>query len=202
MKIQKILITGLTILTVFMGFNNPPALANVGWQKGREEINFTVLNEKNQRPSWGTGIKDGSLTCERRFGTRGQKIPQSYLAQVINFDQTTVDQQRPFKNISFRFIWGNALKPEGRKGTISTLKRKHVLDLGSKNVYGVALIPNALYTREGVNRLKQETQNIPDFTSQIDKGDLGDQLSYGSIIAKCPDLPRKELSICEINGNC
>jgi hypothetical protein len=51
---------------------------------------------------------------------------------------------------------------------VRQLQRKHVLDLKSKNVYGVALTNVTVYTKQGASTLKQEAENSADFLGRIE----------------------------------
>ena len=124
-----------------------------------------------------------------------------YLAQVIRFDQTTVDNQlRPSSGVAARFRWGDATS-DGTRGTLKTLKREHALDLGRANALGVAMTGVQIFTKDGLQTVRQEGENDANFLGSIGNSAFGSP-RYGGVRAKCPTPPRQELSACELSGGC
>lgn len=201
----------LLVIAAALSFFAMPANAGFGPNVGNENIGFSVRDGNGQRPSWATGSGEGSLTCEKRLGRDKTRttiggntfsLPGTYTAQVIRFDQTTVDNQlRSPSGVVARFRWGDATSSDGIRGTLKTIKREHALDLGRANVLGVAMSGVQIFTRDGFQSIRQEGENDANFLASIDNNSFASP-KFGGVRAKCPNISRQERSACELSGVC
>jgi hypothetical protein len=164
------------LFPIFAIFITQPAFANV-FQKGNEDIAFQ-LRSAGSRPSWATGSKDGSLTCERSFG-KTQFGVGTKLNQVIKFDNSVIQYQiADTQNFAFR--WGNSQSSDGTYGTIGKVRSTHKLNLNNVDAFGVGL-RGYMDTIEGKFFFFQTGVNSANTIVNTPKS------SFAKVVAKCPD---------------
>jgi hypothetical protein len=168
--------------------------------RGNETIDFKFQSGSGARPPGSTGNRDAVLTCSRSFGRTKTGIG-SKTVQLIKFDQSLIDKQLPSPAVNVAFKWGDSKSSTGSYGTIGKMVGQHVLNLGTRNVFGVGF-RGYINAVDGKYFTKQVGENGTDMLALTPDNSFVSRFEPRGVKAKCPEMPRREFSACELSGGC